>query len=668
MRKMKKILSVIFLVLCCFSVFAFGTEEVMLDPESPLYLQDIPFYEGIDEFQEKLNKIRTEENREPLGLVLCGGSARAFCHIGVLKSLEENNITPDFIVANSMGAIIGMLYAYGISPDKIVETVSELNLSSYFDPVVPVKGGVLSQRNYEALINEILGKPHTDLSECPIPIVVLTEDFYSKRQIWHAKGDFAKIMTGAFVLPAVMEPRRYNLCDEEKTPVLLGDSGGIDFSWLTVATQFSENLLVSTAFYDVKVNFNNFVVIINRLFSIVKERQAVRDLKKYKPIIIRNDVEKYSFMAFDKAEELSQIGYESTQNVMDIIKETPHSFTDLSERRKQTDIWADKAVHNARVNKKPALSEPYWGVKIWPVFQPTDFPEYFLYDKMGIAAYGFEDSAHTFARLGVTANIGQLSADGLFRFNPSSVFDTSLFASYRFAYQGFKPDEFYGATTIKVRPDFFFYELKGLLFTGEYLADYAMTPKDILFKGGIDLQSVDEKKYSFIFKPYYYISGSDFSQLSHGIGSTVEASLNSSIFSKKNVKFAIGAGDSFSIRYAVSSFGQNIPVQSKFYKSDFYRAAMPEDQNRLIFTNSAELYFASLDTGLTAAELIILQQMKIGGFFDLAYNNQLNYCAGGFLRGKVSFIGLSNFILEGGGGWNFKENKAFGYFEMKNRI
>ena len=42
---MKKILSVIFLVLCCFSVFAFGTEEVMLDPESPLYLQDIPFYE-----------------------------------------------------------------------------------------------------------------------------------------------------------------------------------------------------------------------------------------------------------------------------------------------------------------------------------------------------------------------------------------------------------------------------------------------------------------------------------------------------------------------------------------------------------------------------------------------------------------------------------------------
>ena len=71
--------------------------------------------------EAKINKIRNEEGREPLCLVMCGGSARAFCHVGVLKAMEQNNIVPDFIIANSMGSVIGMLYAYGFSPEKIEE-------------------------------------------------------------------------------------------------------------------------------------------------------------------------------------------------------------------------------------------------------------------------------------------------------------------------------------------------------------------------------------------------------------------------------------------------------------------------------------------------------------------------------------------------------------------
>ena len=46
------------------------------------------------------------------GLVLSGGGAKGYAHIGVLKALEENGITPDFIVGTSMGAIVGGLYAF----------------------------------------------------------------------------------------------------------------------------------------------------------------------------------------------------------------------------------------------------------------------------------------------------------------------------------------------------------------------------------------------------------------------------------------------------------------------------------------------------------------------------------------------------------------------------
>jgi hypothetical protein len=146
-----------------------------------LFYSDIPLKEGVVAFEEKLAKIRECENREPLGLVLCGGSARAFAHIGVLKSLEENGIVPDFIVANSMGAIIGQLYAYGFSSESIFQIISEIDLTSYFDPVIPIHGGVINTRKFRDLINDLLGEKKVDISQCEIPILVITEDLISKR-------------------------------------------------------------------------------------------------------------------------------------------------------------------------------------------------------------------------------------------------------------------------------------------------------------------------------------------------------------------------------------------------------------------------------------------------------------------------------------------------------
>lgn len=54
-----------------------------------------------------------------VALVLSGGGAKAFAHVGVLKALEENDIPIDYIIGNSMGAIIGALYASGYSPKEI---------------------------------------------------------------------------------------------------------------------------------------------------------------------------------------------------------------------------------------------------------------------------------------------------------------------------------------------------------------------------------------------------------------------------------------------------------------------------------------------------------------------------------------------------------------------
>lgn len=64
-------------------------------------------------------KVRQVKERKTMALALGGGGARGAAHIGVLKVLEEEGIPIDYIVGNSMGAIIGGLYSAGVSIDTL---------------------------------------------------------------------------------------------------------------------------------------------------------------------------------------------------------------------------------------------------------------------------------------------------------------------------------------------------------------------------------------------------------------------------------------------------------------------------------------------------------------------------------------------------------------------
>ncbi|MFV2003684.1 MAG: patatin-like phospholipase family protein [Gammaproteobacteria bacterium] len=77
--------------------------------------------------------VTTTTERPKIGLVLSGGGARGFAHIGVLKVLEENNVPIDYIVGTSMGSIIGGLYAIGLTPEDIEHGVTGINWDKVFD-------------------------------------------------------------------------------------------------------------------------------------------------------------------------------------------------------------------------------------------------------------------------------------------------------------------------------------------------------------------------------------------------------------------------------------------------------------------------------------------------------------------------------------------------------
>ncbi|MDD3430471.1 MAG: patatin-like phospholipase family protein [Bacteroidales bacterium] len=55
-----------------------------------------------------------------VGLVLSGGGAKGLAHVGLIQALEENQIPIDYVTGTSIGAIVGSLYAIGLSPDEMM--------------------------------------------------------------------------------------------------------------------------------------------------------------------------------------------------------------------------------------------------------------------------------------------------------------------------------------------------------------------------------------------------------------------------------------------------------------------------------------------------------------------------------------------------------------------
>ena len=76
--------------------------------------------------QEPAGTADDETQRPRVGLVLGGGGARGGAHIGVLKELERMRIPVDAIAGTSMGAIVGGLYATGMSAAELESLISKL--------------------------------------------------------------------------------------------------------------------------------------------------------------------------------------------------------------------------------------------------------------------------------------------------------------------------------------------------------------------------------------------------------------------------------------------------------------------------------------------------------------------------------------------------------------
>ncbi|MEM7224112.1 MAG: patatin-like phospholipase family protein [Pseudomonadota bacterium] len=154
-----------------------------------------------------------------IGLALGGGGAKGLAHICMLEVIDEFGIEPSRIVGTSIGAIVGVLYASGMSARTLREEVQSVshseknnfaeNLENIFNwlQLVEVnwKGGSLLK--VDAFLDDLM--EHVKISnfeELRMPLKVVAADFWNRNEVVIDSGDIRTAVHASMALPGVFEP------------------------------------------------------------------------------------------------------------------------------------------------------------------------------------------------------------------------------------------------------------------------------------------------------------------------------------------------------------------------------------------------------------------------------------------------------------------------------
>jgi len=99
-------------------------------------------------FEMGVSQESTSIQRPKVGLVLSGGGAKGFAHIGVLKELEKANVKIDYIGGTSMGAVIGGLYATGYTANEIDSIIHAINFNNFLQDILPRSQTTFFEKKY----------------------------------------------------------------------------------------------------------------------------------------------------------------------------------------------------------------------------------------------------------------------------------------------------------------------------------------------------------------------------------------------------------------------------------------------------------------------------------------------------------------------------------------
>jgi predicted acylesterase/phospholipase RssA/CRP-like cAMP-binding protein len=157
--------------------------------------------EGVSADLDRLTRII---DGSALGMVLGGGAARGFAHLGVYKAMRETGVGVDWIGGSSIGAVMGAAIALDLAPEEAIRRARAAFVDGkpFGDMTLPLIS-LLRGGRMESLIGEYLGGMIEDL---PLPFFCLTSSLGSGQSRFHDRGSLPQALRASVSLPGVFPP------------------------------------------------------------------------------------------------------------------------------------------------------------------------------------------------------------------------------------------------------------------------------------------------------------------------------------------------------------------------------------------------------------------------------------------------------------------------------
>jgi NTE family protein len=304
--------------------------------------------------------------RPRLGLVLSGGGARGIAHVGVLKVLERERIPVDVIAGTSMGAIIGGLYASGMSAATLERELLPLAWDRVFasrverqqlsqrrkeedfefsavvelgmrDGEVRVPQSTLSSRGLETLLRRytLPVREVQDFDRLPTPFRAIATDMENGQQLVLAQGDLALALRSSMSVPGLFAPI-------ELRGRILGDGGLVNNLPVDVARSLGAQRLIAVNVGTPlagRETLSSLVGVTAQMINILTEQNVQRSIASLweDDVLVTPDLGTLSSADFNRSRELIEAGERAAEAMLERLRPlalSPEAYAAWREARR----------------------------------------------------------------------------------------------------------------------------------------------------------------------------------------------------------------------------------------------------------------------------------------------------------------------------------------------
>jgi len=254
-----------------------------------------------------------EAARPRVALVLGGGAARGFAHVGVIRVLEQEKIPVDLIVGTSVGSLIGALYAHEQNSFELEWTAFELTRDDVLDyALLSATMGPIKGERLEAFVTKKIPVPN--IENLKVPFAAVATDLNRGNRVVLTRGPIARAVRASCAIPGVFQP-------VEHQGRLLVDGGTVDNLPSSVAREMGADIVIAVDVSQRVTNYNitNLVDVTLQAVEIMFSENVERG-RREADVLILPSVTGVAMMDFSQKKRLMQAGMEATQAAVPAIR------------------------------------------------------------------------------------------------------------------------------------------------------------------------------------------------------------------------------------------------------------------------------------------------------------------------------------------------------------